>query len=204
VTDKTIDFEELIHKSWGKAVKQEASSNKSLGQIHKDMSNAWIDCLGKGFQEYYSHEDVRVFCRKNKEKNKDKSDFGLSELLFDISVCQIGYVPSMVKKTPLPYIQKCFWQVESEFNNKNSREITKDFSKLVMGRSESQLFVSTYQGDRQKRVLSMCSKIASCCNGNLYMCFVDHPREWSKSPKSPKLFKWEGNYWIPFSSGTRP
>ena len=134
----------------------------------------------------------RVFWRKN----KDNSDFRLSELLFDISVCQIEYVDSIKQGKPLPYISKCFWQVESEFNNKNSREITKDFSKLVMGRSESQLFVSTYQGiRRQKQVLSMCSKIASCCNANLYLCFVEPPERWSNGPKIPSLFKWEGNAW---------
>ena len=193
MTGRSIDLKALIHKSWEKAVKQGGASDKSLAQTHKDRSIAWIDSLGKGFQEYYSNDDQLVFWRTNIEDN----GFGLRELLFDISVCEIKYVKSIVHGSQLPYISKCLWQVESEFNKSNSREITKDFSKLVIGRSESQLFVSTYQGNRQKEVLCMCSKIASFCKGNLYLCFVEHPKKWSNGPKSPSLFKWEQDNWRP-------
>ena len=198
MSDRSIDLKALVRKSWENAVKRgassEDSSNKSPGQIHKDRSIAWIDCLGEGFQEYYSNKDHRVFWKHN----GDNRDFGLNELLFDVSVCQIGCVESIARTTRLPYISKCLWQVESEFDNKNSREITNDFSKLVMGRSESQLFVSTYEGIRRKQVLSMCSKVASCCRGNLYLYFVEHPENWSNGPKSPSLFKWEDSHWSPF------
>ena len=197
MTDRNIDLKALIHKSWDNALTSAASSRSSsdrpAGQIHKDRASAWIDCLGKVFQEHYSDEDYRVFWRQN-EAN---SDFGLSELLFDISVCQIGWVESMKPGKFLPYISKCLWQVESEFNNRNSREITKDFSKLVMGRAESQLFVSTYQDTNQKKVMSMCSKIANSCDSNLYFCFVEHPERWSSDPKMPSLFKWEDKDWKP-------
>lgn len=189
----SIELKTLIHKSWKNALKKGglsgASSNESLRQLHKDRAIAWIDYLGEGFQEHYCNENRRVFWKNN----RNNSGFGLSELLFDITVCEIGYAESITQRKPLPYISKCLWQVESEFDNRNSREITKDFSKLVMGRSESQLFVSTYQGVRQEQVLSMCSEIASCCIGNLYLCFVEHPRVWSNGPKSPSLFKWEEN-----------
>ena len=172
-------------------MQQAASCNKYPGQPNRGMAVAWIDCLGKGFQEYYPDEHQRVFWRGN----RCNRDFELNELLFDISVCQIGYVKSIAKRTTLPYISKCFWQVESEFNDKNSREITKDFSKLVIGRSESKLFVSTYQDSRQQQILCMGSKIAGFCNGNLYLCFVAHPRTWSNGPKCPSLFKWEEDDW---------
>ena len=198
MTDRSIDLQALIRKSWENAVKRgvysEDSSNKCLGQTHKGISSAWIDCLGEGFQEYYSNKDLRVFWKNN----RCNSDFRLSELLFDVSVCQIGCVESIVHRKSLPFISKCLWQVESEFDNRDSGEIVKDFNKLVMGRSESQLFVSTYQGNRQKQILSMCSEIACCCTGNLYLCFVEHPEKWSNSPESPSLFKWEDNDWIPF------
>ena len=191
MTDRSIYLKALIHKSWENAVKQVAYSNKSRGQTHKDWSIAWIDSLGKSFQDYYSNKDQRVFWKNNRGNN----DSGLSELLFDISVCQIECVESIAQGRPLPYISKCLWQVESEFNKRNSREITKDFSKLVMGRSKNQLFVSTYQGRSQEQALYMLSKIASCCKGNLYLCFVEHPDKWSNCPNSPSLFRWEGNDW---------
>ena len=195
MTDRNIDLKALIQESWDIAMKlANSSENLSKGppaQIHTDRASAWIDCLGNGFQGHYSDEDYRVFWRRN-EAN---SDFGLSELLFDISVCQIGWVESIKQRKPLPYISKCLWQVESEFNNKNSREITKDFSKLVMGRAESQLFVSTYQGTNQKKAMSMCARIANSCDSNLYLCFVEHPEEWSNDPKMPSFFKWEEKNW---------
>lgn len=197
MADRKFDVRALIRKSWNNALNRgaysEDTSNRRSGQANRYKASAWIDCLGEGFQDYYDNKDQRVFWRNN----SCNSDFGLSELLFDISVCQIGWVKSISQRKLLPYIAKCLWQVESEFNNKNSREITKDFSKLVMGRSESQLFVSTFQGNQQEQVLSMCSKIASCCKGNLYLCFIEHPEDWSNSPKSPSLFKWEYNEWSP-------
>ena len=185
--ERIIDLKSLINRSWENAVKQ----REALGQTNRDKASAWIDSLGESFQECFHYEDQRVFWRNNKDNWRDLK---LNELLFDVSVCQIGWVKSTVRKTPLPYISKCLWQVESEFS-KDSREITKDFSKLVMGRSENQLFVSTYQRGRQQRALSMCSKIASRCNGNLYLCFVEHPEKWPNNPNSPSLFKWEGSGW---------
>ena len=194
MTDRNINLKALIHKAW-ENVKQGASSedcsDKSKGQIHKERAKLWIDCLGKGFQEHYSNKDQRVFWRNN----GCNSDFGLNELLFDISVCQIRCVESIRQGKPLPYIAKSLWQVESEFNNKNSREITKDFSKLVMGRSENQLFISTYQDNRRKQAMDLCSSIARFCSGNLYLCFVEHPDKWSEDPQGPSLFKWEENAW---------
>ncbi len=184
MTDGNINIKALIQKAW-----EEASSSHT--QTHKDRAKAWIECLGKGFREHYPNENHRVFWRDN----SCNSDFELSELLFDISVCQIGWVPSIAQEKPLPYIAKSLWQVESEFDNKNSREITKDFSKLVMGRSENQLFISTYQGNRQEQVKDLCSCIARFCNGNLYLCFVEHPKMWSSASQDPQLFKWEENDW---------
>ena len=196
MTDRNINLKALIHKAW-ENVKQRASSedcsDKSKGQIHKELAKLWIHYLGKGFREHYSNTDQRVFWRNN----SDNSGFGLNELLFDISVCQIGWVKSIRQGKLLPYIAKSLWQVESEFDNKNSREITKDFSKLVMGRSENQLFISTYQDDRREQAMDLCSSIARFCSGNLYLCFVEHPEMWSSAPQGPSLFKWEENAWRP-------
>ena len=191
-----IDLKGLVNDAWANALERaasaEGSSEKSLGEIRKDRSSAWIDSLGKGFQTNYSDDDQRVFWGANKGNSRD---FRLNELLFDISVCQIGYVPSLVRGKSLGYISKCFWQVESELNKKNSREITKDFSKLVLGRSENQLFISSYQGIRKEKALGMSSDIARCCNGNLYLCFIDHPETWLNHPESPSLYKWVDNNW---------
>ena len=182
-----IDLKALIHDAWEKAMGQQLSSNEK-------RARAWIEYLGCGFQKRYSNKKYeRVFWRSNPEN----SDLGLNELLFDISVCQIEWVKSIVQGKELPYIAECLWQVESEFNKSNSREITKDFSKLVMGHSENQLFVSSYQDVRQEQVKELCSKMATHCTGNLYLCFVEHPAEWANGPNVPSLFKWEADVWAP-------
>ena len=171
---------------------------KQETEDHRHWSGTWIDCLGRGFQKHYSGEDgegIRVFWRGNEENRKE---FGLNELLFDVSVCSISTTKSIVRGTSLKFISGCYWQVESEFDDKNSRKITEDFSKLVMGFSHNKLFISSYQSYHQKSVLRMCSDIAIYCSGNLYLCFVDHPREWSDSPRGPVVYKWrDSNRWEP-------
>ena len=198
MTDARVDLKALIHGSWRNALEKttfsEGFSGESCGQIHRERARAWVDNLGRAFQRVYSDDDQRVFWIANE---CNKKEFGLQELLFDISVCQVRCVKSIRQEKPLQYISNCFWQVESELNNKNSREITKDFSKLVMGQSENKLFISSYQGSMQQKVRCMCSKIACYCTGNLYLCFIGHPEEWLKNPNSPSLYKWEDNGWTP-------
>ena len=196
MADMTIDLRTLINEAWNntleKTVCAEGPGVKASGKINSDRSGGWIDCLGESFQDHYTNEDQRAFWKKN---NSNRSQFNLNELWFHISVCQIKEVLSIGQGTPLPFVSKCYWQVESELNDRNSREITKDFSKLVMGQSENKLFISSYQGSNQEEVRGMCSVIACYCIGSLYLCFIDHPRKWAEKPGSPVLFGWADNDW---------
>ena len=196
MTDMNNDLGNLIREAWKNTLKRtvcaEGSAEKATGQVHSDRSSGWIDCLGESFQGRYTNEDQRVFWKKN---SSNRSQFNLNELLFDISVCQIKEVPSIQKGAPLSFISKCYWQIESELNNHNSREITKDFSKLVMGHSDNKLFISSYQGIHQEEVKDLCSEIACYCTGSLYLCFIDHPEKWAEKPENPALFGWEDNGW---------
>ena len=153
----------------------------------------WVDCLARGFQSQYQAANQRVFWRKNPSNQKE---FSLNELLFDIAVCEVQWVPSVAKRTQLPFVAKCYWQVESELNDKNSREITKDFSKLVMGKSDSKLFISSFSDPRRERTKELCAKIARYCRGNLYLCFIPHPRDWGKN-SNPEVLRWAGDHWCP-------
>ena len=193
---RNIDFYALIRNAWENTLKYRAetqdTAGKSRGQVNQEASGLWVDCLGKEFQKHYDNNDQLVFWKGN-ERNRD--EFGLNELLFDISVCQVEEVPSISKGTQLPFVSKCYWQVESELNDSDSREITKDFSKLVMGQSDNKLFVSSHQGDNQMAIKKMCSSIAHRCTGGLYLCFIDHPRNWGVNPQSPVLFGWEDDNW---------
>ena len=152
MTGKNFDLKNLIRDAWENTLKKTAgvddSAERSTAQINRERSIDWVDYLGKGFREYYNNDDQCVFWRKNQGNRKQ---FGLNELLFDISVCQIKEVPSIRHGKPLPFVSKCYWQVESELNDSDSREITKDFSKLVMGHSDNKLFISSYRDNHQKR-----------------------------------------------------
>lgn len=193
---RNIDLYALILGAWDNTLKCRAetrgTAGKSRGQVHQEASSVWVDCLGKEFQKHYDNEDQRVFWKGNK-RNRD--EFGLNELLFDISVCQVKMVSSIRKKKELLFVSKCHWQVESELNDSDSRAITKDFSKLVMGQSDNKLFISCYQGDNQTEIKRMCSSIAHLCTGELYLCFIDHPRNWGGKPESPVLLRWKDDDW---------
>ena len=200
---KNIDLYELILSAWTNTLKKRpearGTSEGSRGRVNHEASAVWLDCLGKKFQEYYDNNDQRVFWKGNKG---NRGQFGLNELLFDLSVCQVEEVPSIRKGTLLPFVTNCHWQVESELNDSNSREITKDFSKLVMGQSDNKLFISSYQGDNQMEVRKMCSPVAHRCTGKLHLCFVDHPRNWGGKPELPVLLRWKDNGWRPCAKGT--
>ena len=196
MTDMNIDLGTLINEAWENTLKHpvcaEEPRERKPGQIHRDRSSGWIDCLGESFQGHCTNEGQRVFWKKN---TSNRSQFTLNEFLFDISVCQIKEVLSIRQRTPLSFVSKCYWQIESELNNSSSREITKDFSKLVMGHSDNKLFISSYQGIHQEEVKGLCSEIACYCTGHLYLCFIDHPEKWSEKPENPVLFSWEDNNW---------
>lgn len=193
---REVNLYELILSAWTNTLKHVAKAQDTAdgppGGVNSEASSIWLDCLGREFQEYYDGNDQRVFWKGNP---RNRGEFGLNELLFDITVCQVEDVPSITWGTQLPFVSHCHWQVESELNASNSREITKDFSKLVMGQSDNKLFISSYQGDNQIKVREMCSPIARRCTGRVYLCFIEHPRKWRVGPATLVLFNWKNDDW---------
>lgn len=196
MSSSNLDLKALITGAWKNTLRWTKEAQipdvKPEGQVNSERSGAWVDSLGKGFKEHYNAPNQRVFWRQN---GCNRSQFGLNELLFDVSVCQVEKVKSIRQETTLQFVSKCHWQVESELNDSNSREITKDFSKLIMGHSDNKLFITAYQGVQQERVLEMCSEMARHCTGNLYMCFIDHPGKWEGNTCAPIVFRWEDSEW---------
>ena len=177
------------------------------GWIHSQRAKKWVESLGKEFKkEYNDPENARVFWDGNTE---NEGDFNLQEMLFDLSVCEISTVESVTHEKPLPFVARCHWQIESELNQGNSRAIVIDMSKLVMGSSENMLFVASHKGTIHKgktwetRVLEMCKKIAKCCDGRLFFCFIAHPKDWvKKSAPLPSIYQWTKDDWEPLRSST--
>ena len=196
MSSSNLDLKALITAAWEKALRWTEETpipdGKPEGQVHSERSGAWVDCLGKGFQEHYNAPNQLVFWKQN---GSNRREFGLNELLFDVSVCQVEKVKSLSQGISLRFVSKCHWQVESELNDSNSREITKDFSKLIMGNSDNKLFISAYGEEHRKQVLKMCSEMARHCTGKLYICFISHPAKWRCCPGDPEVFRREDSEW---------
>ena len=123
----------------------------------------------------------------------------MQEMLFDLAVCKTSTVNSYPKKVQLPFIAESYWLIESEFEQGNSREIIIDMSKLVMGSSKNKLFVASHKLTDPKwesGILKMCSDIAKPCTGNLFFCFIAHPKDWhNESAPVPSVHQWINDNW---------
>ena len=182
----------VIQSAWTKAL-------KDMPHAPKERSEKWVDSLAACFKENYKGDRHRVFWRSNKE-NYD--DFKLNEFLFDLVVCSVSTTESLQRQSnPLKFIAECHWQIESEFNKANSRDIIVDMSKLVMGSAENKLFIASHREEEtEKGILEQCSEIAGRCSGNIYFCFVSHPEEWHNDPKHPSLHEWTAGDCEPMGS----
>lgn len=199
------NLDELIHAAWNDALNSSRNIDveSDQGTINDERSQAWMNSLGEQFESQYSAKDDRVFWKGNED---NKGDFGLEEMLFDMVVCRTSRANSLRNRKQIPFVAKCYWQVESEFNRDDSTEIVKDMSKLVLGSSENKLFVASHKPkdhEWEKRVLKMCSEIAKCCDGKLFFCFFAHPEDWGKeSELSPSIYQWIDGEWKRLRSNT--
>ena len=178
-------IKDLIEGAWCETLRA------AKGESNKRKAERWVDCLGKAFLKHYKESSQTVFWCRNEA---NWQDFRLKELLFDVSVCEIKKGSSISGRVRLPFVSHCYWQVESEVNDSDSREITKDFSKLVMGNSDNKLFVSSLVKHKEA-AKNLSSDMACHCKGNLYLCFIPHPRDWGKASDKPELLKWSADYW---------
>ena len=198
---------EVIQSAWndatGNSKIKDCAREKCLceGEEEIDLrkrSRIWVCGLARQFRNRYTGGNHRVFWRDSEE---NRTHFSLNELLFDISVCNVGTAKSFQGKTQsLEYISGCHWQIESEFNKKNSREVIVDMSKLVMGSAQNKLMIASHRnGSRaratEREVLLQCEPIAASCTKHLFFCFVSHPAEWV-SAKKPSLYEWTRKGWM--------
>ena len=201
---------EIIEEAWQRAsvgAKDEADKQ----QQNARRSRKWVDKLAEGFRgEYpgtYRDSDretpYRVFWKGSGDNNK--KHFRRNEFLFDVMVCSVSEMESLESRSNrLEFVDRCHWQVESEFNRRDSREVVVDMSKLVLGAGENKLFVAAHRGKNQRELLGMCGVMASRCEGNVFLAFVAHPDDWAKKgagrgnqPEDPKVYEWLAGDWVP-------
>ena len=185
--------------AWKEALKRGADVDDN-----RCRAKIWVNAVADCFCANYSGKHDRVFWRWRDNETRRK-EFKKNELLFDIMVCSIDTIDSFQSPSrPLPFIAKCYWQVESELNNKDTREIVIDMSKLVAGSAAHKLMIAAHPktaGNGKKNdcaLLNRFAKIAAACcvgEGKVYFCFVDHPREWASCPKGPALYEYTAAGW---------
>ncbi len=167
--------------------------NGDFQKLHALRAREWVEALAETFRKYYDElkePNVRVF---SKYSNYNRKDFGLNELLFDISVVKTATIQSPRHKE-LTYIEKALWIVESEMAN-DTRQLVLDFSKLVMGDAENKLFVGPLSEEIFNFIPQLCA-VARNCNGLVHLCLVPHPEKWEKDETKLKMWFFESNKFI--------
>ena len=186
----------IIECAWNHARGEGPEEDGSLnaGQRNRERSSQWVCALAEAFQSKYRDPGVhRVFWLDN---DKNREEFGINELLFDVMVCSVSTVESLQRQSNrLEFIDQCHWQIESEFNRSNSRAVIVDMSKLVVGSAENKLFIAAHTNSGERKLLKLCAGIARRCSGNLYFAFVAHPEDWNDDPAEPVLYEWLAGYW---------
>jgi len=175
--------------------KTKDNPDRSAQKLHRARSSAFVGALGEGFQNYYAADSrVKVLWQGNRELRKE---FGMNELLFDLTVCESTTVPSPRLGTPLTVVANGLWSVESEFA-RDARQSVFDFNKLVLSSAENKLFIAPVVDDGLvEKLLKTLGAVADNCSGNVFLALVPHPRTWDNGrqeiPMSWKRYerKWE-------------
>ena len=142
--------------------------------LHAGRSRHFVAALGEQLGALYvGHPDVRVF---TKHDDRNRTAFGMNELLYDVTVCRTATVSSAANGKRLHYVTAPVWHVESELA-KDSRQALFDFNKLVLGAAALNLFVGPLVHDVQE-FLNVLRVPASCCLGSVYVALIPHPSDW--------------------------
>ena len=186
-----MNIRDVIVASLSKAVSM-PEQPKPARELHRERSERWIACLGGELSRLYpSESNFRVFWRGNPRNRKE---FGLDELLHDISVCEVAFVKSPVHKRNLTLLRNIIWQIESEFA-KDSRQLILDFNKLVAGSGSNKLFVAPMTSVRND-MLRVLRESASFCSGNVYVALVPHPGEWLPKSCDAEILLLKEGLWV--------
>lgn len=185
-----MDVKALVRSACAAARAQQIDA-ESPGELHRKRSTAWVECLADQFRAYYrADQTVRVF---SKGCCANRREFGLNELLYDVSVCRSGSVRSSVQGRQLLYIREVLWQVESEFA-RDGREALKDFSKLVCGSAQSKLFVGPQVADNES-FINVLLPAARACTGQVIVVLLPHPRQWDSATFDVQAWELRADRW---------
>lgn len=181
-----MNVRELVSASFqdARAKNIEESSPRTL---HNRRSMEWVESLATRFRDaYVSDKSIRVFSRHSDENRKD---FGVNELLYDVTVASVGSVESAFHKKKLFFVKESLWQIESEFA-RDCRQALIDFNKLVLGSAKNKLFIGPHVKDHDA-FIKVLIPAAAACSGEVYAAFIPHPDEWDAKSSAPEVFQFD-------------
>jgi hypothetical protein len=156
-----------------------------------------VEALATEFRAaYWGERDVRVFSQSH---TANRLEFGVNELLHDVTVARYRTVRAPQHHKDLSYIAEVLWQVESEFA-RNGREALFDFNKLVLGSAQHKLFVAP-DVNRPDAFLRTLLAPARVCTGSVFVAIVPHPDRWGQPSLAAKLWRLEGEHWVECETG---
>lgn len=186
--------------------------SRDLGPLRRSWSQHFVTCLAQGFRDHYPDRDKIAVMSKDypvgsgearEEIRKwTRGEFGMLELLYDITVFEYHGVRSADNKRTLSAVSRGLWSVESEMA-KNSRHALHDFNKLALSNAESKLFIGPRLGDRQEGYLKTLGDSITRDMDNLYVALIPHPKAWPlRNADAMELYSWADSKWAKTWSAT--
>lgn len=183
--DKVVN---LIINSYYEAI------NTNIIMKHRKRQNR---CRSEKFIELLTYKFVyeiqNANCIENTQvfslSNGYSKSLKLNEFLFDIHVCKMGRVESVKNKVNIEYVIESLIQIESELNNKDSKEVVKDFSKLVCGSECLKIMIMSRYYHYNEKMLEILAKVAENIKGIVYLVVIEHPDRWSFSKGINNYFR---------------
>ena len=155
-------------------------------------SAKWIKCLNHELASEYSPEND-YFGYEVYSRGKPK------EVLYDITVMKIRKEKSCKRRVCLAIYQECKWQIESELEYSDSRQLVDDLGKLVLGSARNKLFVASdiwHKNDEKRTWLNdIAAGVAkTSCIESFYLGFIPYPEDWPCDRK-PTVVAWKNGEW---------
>ena len=182
-------MKKIINNALGNTLKNIHSVGNN-GKDHYFLSQNWVKNFAKELEKYYNN--IEVFYRDDNSK----------EFLYDITVAKCDEFSTTHSKTPIRYVSKSIWQIESEFV-KNTREIAYDFSKLFSGNAPFKMMVGPIRekendDEGSNYYMNKLKIMANNIPNDENWCFllVTHPGNWKEGKEMIwKLYMWNGKVW---------
>ena len=163
--------------------------SSEVDDTNPERAARWIESFNAELRrKFTSDSGYRVFSRGDPK-----------ELLYDITVIERFTDLSPKRKVELELPDKCLWQIESELEESNSRDLTDDLGKLALGAAENKIFVTsdTWSENHDKRdwLEKVASKVAQKSTGQFYLAYIPHPKDFLVKPVKATVKMWTEKAW---------